>query len=98
MTDKIDDGGAALRSLFEAMRVSRELLEPLLPTIERYQAERRRMESVGYILHPSLAMNIERNTVDAATWPAIKAARDFVLAMQKAEDDLKKAMAERAGR
>lgn len=74
-----------IKEALSIVAVAGAIVDGVTPFIDRYEAERDRMDSIGPILAPSLFQSRERQEVDAAIWPALEAARSFARAVAKAQ-------------
>lgn len=71
-----------LRAALQAFALAAEIIKPHRELIDRYFAESRNMDSLGPILNPSLYLNRERQRVDEALKPVLKAAAAFADAVE----------------
>lgn len=74
----MSDPKAELNAAAVAISTAATVLKLNVPVMERFLKECRDMENFGYLLHPTLAKDSERQAVSALMEPLFKAAVEFV--------------------
>lgn len=73
-----EEAKQALHEACAAISVAATLLRPHLPLFERFEKERRDMQSFGAVAHPTLYRDEERRAVSALVSPLFIAAQNYL--------------------